>query len=98
MPKEAGVVQFSDVDSDRSYQAATMQCCHCGQHWIVQPGSGRQRGFCMRCNKTTCGPNCPAGQECVPHEQYLENLEHGRDPTFRPAVGSVTKLWTPGDE
>jgi hypothetical protein len=36
-------------------EADTLQCVHCGKHWVVVRGSGRRRGFCMRCNGVTCG-------------------------------------------
>ena len=53
-----------------TYQRDTVQCCHCGMHWIVEPGSGRQRGFCMKCMQVTCGAeNC---QACIPTEQKLD--------------------------
>ena len=38
----------------------TLQCVHCGFHWMVIPGSGRRRGWCMKCN----GPSCGA-EECM---------------------------------
>lgn len=44
----------------------TMQCVHCGAHWIVVPGSGRTRGWCMRCNGPHCGGQ--ACWECIPEE------------------------------
>ncbi len=46
------------------------------------------RGFCLRCNGPICGPNCV---ECVPEEQLLENLEHGREMSFRPVVSSTSR-------
>lgn len=51
----------------------TLQCVHCGGHWIRQPGSGRVRGFCTRCQGVVCGErNC---WECVPEELMLLNME-----------------------
>ena len=59
----------------KTLEADTLCCAHCGAHWIVQRGSGRKRGFCMRCNKVTCGQRkCDA---CIPLERYLENCEKG---------------------
>ena len=74
--------------------AGTMACVHCGAHWIVEPGSGRVRGFCMECNGPTCGPNCV---ECIPQELLLENIEKGRPENYRPIMGNVPRLWVPDD-
>lgn len=40
--------------------ATTLQCCHCGLHFVSRKGSGITRGFCMRCEAVTCGK-----KECV---------------------------------
>lgn len=41
----------------------------------------------MNCSKVTCGQEkC---LECVPLEQYLENVEKGRAENFRPIIGAV---------
>lgn len=48
----------------------TVQCCHCGMHWMVEPGSGKIRGFCLKCMQVTCGSaNC---QACIPTERKLD--------------------------
>jgi hypothetical protein len=57
--------------------ACTLQCCHCGGHWIPVRGSKTVRGFCFRCNGPICGPCCV---ECVPAERQLEILEGTRQP------------------
>lgn len=55
----------------------TLQCVHCGMHWIVKPGSGRRRGWCLRCN----GPHCGGEKcwECVPElsKVYGEKTLYG---------------------
>jgi hypothetical protein len=67
----------------------TVQCVHCGRHWLWEPGSGKQRGFCLGCNGITCGSKkCDV---CVPMEQQLENMEAGHDLTFRPIMSSVPR-------
>ena len=54
----------------------TVQCVHCGRHWVWKHGSGKRRGWCTKCNGITCGhPGCDA---CVPIEQRLSNREAGR--------------------
>ena len=48
----------------------TLQCVHCDGHWVVDPGSGRQRGWCMNCG----GPHCGAKGcwECIPFTRKIE--------------------------
>lgn len=75
--RESGEITITDPGADKPIAVAgTLQCCHCGTHWIPQPGSGRIRGWCSRCNGPVCGPGCA---ECVPHERQIENIEAGRD-------------------
>lgn len=83
--RDDGYVIIADPGSDKPIlEIASVQCVHCGGHWIPQPGSGKIRGFCMRCNGPICGPVC---QECVPTDLLLENMEKGRPLNFRPIVG-----------
>ena len=80
--------------NDRLVNKDTLQCVHCGGHWEVNPGSGKLRGFCLRCNGPFCGPGCA---NCVPTEQLLENMEQGRPHDFTPTTVNVPRLWLPGD-
>ena len=66
----------------------TLACVHCGGHWQVNPGSGKIRGYCARCNGPVCGPQCA---ECIPKERVLEMLEG----TITGREVSVPVLWTP---
>jgi hypothetical protein len=36
-------------------EGETLCCCHCRIHWRIKPGSGIQRGYCLRCGQVTCG-------------------------------------------
>jgi hypothetical protein len=55
-------------------EADTLSCVHCGGHWIVQPGSGRQRSWCMNCAGPTCGAeHCV--KHCIPTEEMLQRIE-----------------------
>lgn len=82
--KERGTIILTDPGRDKPLaEIATAQCCHCGCHFPIQPGSGIERGFCTRCNGPVCGRGCA---ECVPAEQLLENLESGRDLSHRPII------------
>lgn len=75
--KRRSVMVSRDRERDRETVTEYVMCCHCGRHWQYQVGSGRLRGFCLRCNDITCGPLCPVGDNCVPVQQFLENLERG---------------------
>ena len=90
-----GEVTVSDPDFGDT-RLPTKQCVHCGDHWIVFPGSGRIRGFCMQCNGPICGPKC---QKCIPQERQLEAREAGadwgEDLPGNPVSGNVPKIWTP---
>lgn len=35
--------------------AHTLQCPHCGGHFVSYRGSGQRRSFCVRCHAVTCG-------------------------------------------
>ena len=53
--------------------AETLQCCHCGMHWVIQRGSGIERGFCLKCMGVSCG-GAPCW-ECHPYERQIEDME-----------------------
>lgn len=55
--------------------AATMQCVHCGNHFISVKGSGTVRGLCLKCYGVICGPAC---SECIPFERKLDDYEKGK--------------------
>lgn len=82
MPREDGLLSVMSHDADKPVaEIPTIQCVHCGGHWVAQPGSGRIRGFCQNCMGPVCGPGCA---ECIPTDLYLTNLEKGRPDNFRP--------------
>lgn len=112
MKNEAGLMIFSDPGSDKPIlEAACLQCVHCGGQFPAKPhlssqvygpaeakkmqAAGRtMRGYCQNCDGPICSPECA---ECVPVEQYLENMERGVDPAFKPAFSSLSgaKMWLP---
>ena len=57
---------------DGKHVADTIQCCHCGSHWIPVRGSGIVRGWCHYCQGPICGARCAT---CVPAEKMIEALE-----------------------
>lgn len=91
--RPAGTIIVMEADGPLT-QIDTLQCCHCGGHWHVNPGSGKRRGYCTRCAAVTCGRECC--DACVPFEQRLENSEAGRPwwDTFRPTTASVPRVLT----
>jgi hypothetical protein len=53
--------------------AHTLQCCHCNAHFASVRGSGKKRGFCVRCHHVTCGKlECDV---CIPFEEKLARME-----------------------
>lgn len=61
----------------------TLQCAHCGNHWVLVKGSGRVRGYCMDCSGPTCGSR--ACTRPVPHVSWLKKLElHRSNPQRYP--------------
>jgi hypothetical protein len=73
-PRPHGTLIVTDVDG-REYRRDTLRCCHCQKVWVVQPGSGRVRGFCSKCAAPTCGD--AACHDCKPWEKQLEAIEAG---------------------
>ena len=59
--------------------ADTVQCVHCGAHWIPVKGSGHVRGWCFKCAGPFCGPTCAA---CIPFEKRLADYEKGKRSCF----------------
>ena len=51
----------------------TIRCVHCSRQFLSVRGSGKQRGYCMRCKGIECGrKEC---FECIPFEAKLEYYE-----------------------
>lgn len=93
--QDHGLITIVDPGADKPLlEQKMLQCVHCGGQFPHQPGSGKIRGFCMNCNGPVCGPGCA---ECVPVEQYLSNLENGREANFKPVFSSLSgaTMWLP---
>lgn len=56
--------------------ADTLQCVHCGRHWVPLKGSGTRRGWCSACSGVCCGNE--ACMVCIPYEARLEIMEGTR--------------------
>ena len=62
--------------SDGMEIASTLQCCHCGSHFLSKKGSGARRTFCFKCMEVTCGRyEC---DPCFPYEKQMEMMERSR--------------------
>lgn len=78
-PKGTGILM--DPVAPHEQQSDYNQCVHCQKVWLVQPGSGKLRGFCMKCNGPICGPSC---LECNGGmEKVNDDLMAGRVPGSR---------------
>ena len=78
METPLGDVQFEKKPSgvfivDGNEAGHTLQCCHCGAHYVSIRGSGIRRGFCKLCNQVTCGKE--VCNMCVPFEEKLNIME-----------------------
>ncbi len=76
--KSAGLIIFKDYHTGEVlFEGEVRQCIHCQNTWTHKPGSGIQRGFCMRCNGHLCGHyQCSV---CYHKEKRIEDMEaHGR--------------------
>jgi hypothetical protein len=54
--------------------ASTLKCPHCGAHFTRNPGSGKLKSWCLKCNAETCG-KWACMLECIPEEARLEYVE-----------------------
>lgn len=51
--KAAGLITILDGHGGKKEQEFLM-CVHCQFMWVPVKGSGRKRGFCLKCNGVTC--------------------------------------------
>jgi hypothetical protein len=71
-----GYITIDDPQSGRT-EFDTLQCAHCGAHWRIEPGSGRVRGFCLKCMGPLCGRrHCM--DRCYPMEKQIDDTEKGK--------------------
>lgn len=71
-PKDDGVFEFFTDLGTRMFKS--VQCCHCGIHDQYIKGSGKRRGYCMKCRHITCDKELCI-KECVPYEAQIEIQE-----------------------
>ena len=64
--------ELTMLGEDAAVSSETMSCVHHqGVQWLIQPGSGRERGWCFKCN----GPTCRPRETCLPWERQFEQME-----------------------
>ena len=69
-----GAIIITDPERPYDSERDTVMCAHCQKHWIPEPGSGRERGWCLRCNGPTCGQQV-CNEHCIPWEKRIEVME-----------------------
>jgi len=58
------------VGAGGTQEFTTKSCPHCGSHFVIIPGSGRLRHFCMLCHAPTCDKAA-----CYEHSPFLKRVE-----------------------
>lgn len=46
--------------------ATTLQCPHCGGHFVSRKGSGKRRDYCLKCDAICCGGEMTPYPYCHP--------------------------------
>lgn len=57
--------------------ASTLQCPHCGGHFVSRKGSGHRRTFCFGCKAVTCGD-----PRCDPCRPWVEGMQQNMGREF----------------
>jgi len=81
---QADLDQYKDAQHERKPHgiiivngkevATTLQCPHCGGHFVSRKGSGHRRTFCTRCMAVTCGQHeCDACQPFAAETGWSQN-------------------------
>ena len=55
--------------------AHTLQCPHCGSHFISFKGSGHRRSYCFLCGQEGKPAVCCGKKSCLPHVPFEKRLE-----------------------
>ena len=66
-------VEHGGIIQDGLQVASTLQCPHCGCHFVSIKGSGKRRAYCIACKAITCG--ALVCDICIPLEARLEHTE-----------------------
>lgn len=63
-----GYIIITDAAGTKEFD--THGCPHCGSHFVIIPGSGRLRNFCMLCHAPTCDK-----AKCYEHSPFMKRVE-----------------------
>ena len=73
---------------DGKQVGSTLQCPHCGCHFVSIPGSGKRRTWCTHCGAVTCGSKkC---DPCIPLEAKLDFVE-GTKTSYDTTINQLIK-------
>lgn len=75
--RRSGVVVSRPYDGGAEVQSDTAQCQHCSYTWQHTPGSGKRRGWCLRCHGFVCGRPCCEARGCVSKEEEMDQMSRG---------------------
>lgn len=71
MGKPSGIILVNEYEV-----ASTVQCKHCGGHFVHRRNTGIQRGWCFNCAGSTCGQGkC---RECMHFKKKIGLYEKGK--------------------
>lgn len=71
--------------SENADIAQTVQCCHCGCHFLYIKGSGKFRSHCIECNRMTCGGYYCLNSNMKTHMAWAKRLQlHNDNPSKYP--------------
>lgn len=62
------------VPANTMFEAPTVQCCHCGTIFIVNPDRVRPRHYCANCDQYVCD-SAGCNSECYPFAKRLDDIE-----------------------
>ena len=87
-----GILTSTPHDGGPAVVRDIVRCVHCDYRWVWQPGSGRRRGFCTKCNGLVCGHAHCAQVGCHYWRNWIDNVSAGRPEYATPAMASVPSL------
>ena len=76
----AAIIFDPEVNSGNEQNHDTLRCPHCGGHFVPEPGSGRRRGWCFKCQALLCA-TAECNDTCDPIEAKLDRWE-AEGPSF----------------
>lgn len=79
------------VPAGVTFEAPTLQCCHCGTIVIVNPNRTRQRHYCANCDEYVCdNANCIL--VCTPFKKHLDDIQ---EDLIKNEQSQKSTIWLP---